>query len=114
MVDDPAHYRWSSYRSNGLGQPEPRLTPHPLYSALGRRDSERQAAYRQLFRTELDRAALDDIRLAINQNQAMGSERFHAKIEAMTGIRRQAKPRGRPRLQAVAAQAGEGQALLKL
>jgi hypothetical protein len=20
MTDDPAHYRWSSYRSNGLGQ----------------------------------------------------------------------------------------------
>jgi len=29
-VDDPAHYRWSSYRHNALGQPDPRITPHPL------------------------------------------------------------------------------------
>ena len=34
MVEDPAHYRWSSYRSNGLGQPDSRLTPHSLYLAL--------------------------------------------------------------------------------
>ena len=35
MVDDPAHYRWTSYRANALGQADARLTPHPLYMALG-------------------------------------------------------------------------------
>ena len=35
MVDDPAHYRWTSYRTNGLGQPSAILTPHPLYLSLG-------------------------------------------------------------------------------
>ena len=60
MVDDPAHYRWSSYRSNGLGQAGSRLSPHDLYLALGRTDKERQANYRALFRTELDRAAPAD------------------------------------------------------
>jgi putative transposase len=35
MVDDPAHYRWSSYRTNGLGQSDSLLTPHALYSSLG-------------------------------------------------------------------------------
>jgi putative transposase len=100
MVDDPAHYRWSSYRRNGLGQADSRLTSHPLYDGLGRDDKERQLNYRHLFRTELDRAALDDIRLAINQNQPMGNTRFLAKIEATTGIRREARPRGRPRLAA--------------
>lgn len=50
MVEDPAHYRWSSYRANGLGQPNARLTPHSLYQALGRTSPERQAAYRALFR----------------------------------------------------------------
>ncbi|MGH8621328.1 MAG: hypothetical protein ACRET3_04245 [Burkholderiales bacterium] len=98
MVDDPAHYRWSSYRSNGLGQPDPRLTPHPLYLALGRNDKERQAAYRALFLGHLDRTAIDDIRLALNQSQPVGNSRFHAQIEQMTGIRREAKPRGRPRI----------------
>ena len=101
MVDDPAHYRWTSYRANGLGQPDARLTAHPLYRALGRDDKERQAAYRALFRAHLDRAAIDDIRLALNQGQPVGNARFYAKVQQMTGVRREVKPRGRPRLDAV-------------
>ena len=97
MVEDPAHYRWTSYRANGLGQPDARLTPHELYQALGRGDKERQANYRRLFRAQLDWAAIDDIRLALNQSQPLGNARFYAKIEQMTGHRREARPRGRPR-----------------
>lgn len=98
MVEDPAHYRWSSYRANGLGQPDARLTPHELYYALGSTGQERQTGYRALFRAHLDRDAIDDIRLALNQNQPLGNELFYAKIEHMTGMRRETKPRGRPRL----------------
>ena len=63
MVDDPAHYRWSSYRANGLGQADTLLTPHALYRSLGDSDKERRSAYRALFRAQLDRAVIDDIRL---------------------------------------------------
>ena len=98
MVEDPAHYRWTSYRSNGLGQLDARLTPHPVYLALGRDDKTRHAAYRDLFRTQLDRAAIDDIRLALNQSQPLGNTKFLARIEKVTGIRREARPRGRPRV----------------
>jgi len=35
MVDDPADYRWSSYRSNGFGQADPLLTLHVLFADLG-------------------------------------------------------------------------------
>jgi len=97
MVEDPAHYRWTSYRANALGQTDPRLTPHPLYLSLGRGDQNRQAAYRALFRTHLDREAIDDIRLALHQNQPLGNARFYDRIEKMTGARREARPRGRPR-----------------
>ena len=115
MVDDPAHYRWSSYRSNALGKTDPLLTPHTLYQSLGGDDKARQSAYRKLFRTELDREAIDDIRLAFNQNQPMGNERFYAKIEKMSGIRRQARPRGRPRVEPAAqSMAVEGQGELAL
>jgi putative transposase len=110
MVNDPAHYRWSSYRSNALGRADARLTPHALYEALGRSDNDRQAAYRALFRSQLDRAAIDDIRLALNQSQPLGDQRFYAKIEHVIGVRREAKPRGRPRLardEDVAAVAGQ-------
>ena len=30
MVDDPAHYRWTSYRHNALRQANSYLSPHPL------------------------------------------------------------------------------------
>jgi len=52
-----------------------------------------------LFRSHLDQAAIEDIRLALNQNQPLGNLRFLARIEKMTGIRREAQPRGRPRLE---------------
>jgi putative transposase len=98
MVDDPAHYRWSSYRANGLGQADSRLTPHPVYVALDASNKTRLAAYRALFRPQLDQAAIDDIRLALNQSQPLGNARFYAKIEKITGTRREAKLQGRPRL----------------
>ncbi|CAK0763256.1 transposase [Gammaproteobacteria bacterium] len=96
MVEDPAHYRWTSYRYNALGQANPYLTPHPLYVSLGEDDTTRHAAYRSLFRSELDNEAISDIRLAISQNQPLGNSRFYAKVEAMTGQCREPKPRGRP------------------
>lgn len=96
MVADPAHYRWSSYRANGLGQTDPLLTPHEVYAGLGREEGARRAAYRALFRAELDTEALADIRLALNQGQPLGNVRFLDEIERMTGRRRQARPRGRP------------------
>ena len=100
MVDDPAHYRWTSYRANALGQPDARLTPHSLYRALGSDDRERQVTYRALFRSHLDGPAIGDIRLALTQSQPVGNARFLAKIEQLTGVRREVKPRGRPRIHA--------------
>ena len=98
MVDDPAHYRWSSYRHNALGQPDPRITPHRLYALITSTDKARQTAYRALFRTALDDEAINDIRLALNQNQPLGNNRFHGQIEKKFGDRRETRPRGRPRL----------------
>jgi putative transposase len=62
MVGDPGQYRWSSYRANGLGQADARLTPHSLYLALAAHADERRVAYRALFRPHLDEEAASDIR----------------------------------------------------
>ncbi|MFM9886255.1 MAG: transposase [Burkholderiales bacterium] len=111
MVSDPAHYRWTSYRANALGVPDSLITAHALYLALGSGDKARQGAYRALFRSHLDKAEIDGIRLALNQNQPLGNARFYAKIERATGTRREARARGRPRLEdrpAIAPLPGQG------
>jgi putative transposase len=97
ICPDPAHYRWSSYRVNALGETTPLLTPHPLYATLGPDDSRRQAAYRELFNQVLSDKTITDIRLALNQTQPLGNSCFFDAIEQATGQRREAKPRGRPR-----------------
>jgi REP-associated tyrosine transposase len=40
MVEDPAHYRWTSYRANALGT-SPLLVPHSVYLSLGATDKAR-------------------------------------------------------------------------
>jgi putative transposase len=106
MVRDPAHYRWTSYRHNALGAADSHLAPHALYTGLGPSPKARQAAYRALFRKPLEPAVIDDLRLALNQNQPIGNSRFYARIEKLTGERREARPRGRPRLEETAGSTG--------
>jgi putative transposase len=102
MVADPAQYPWTSYRSNALGHTSTWLTPHPLYLALGQNAKARCENYRAIFQSHSDQAAIRDLRSSLQQNQPVGDSWFHAKIERITGIRREAKPRGRPRRNEVA------------
>lgn len=98
MVDHPAEYRWSSYRGNAQGADDALLTPHPVYLALGVDANSRQAAYRALFRCELEPGLLDQIRAATNGNFALGDERFAAQISAALGRRASPGQSGRPRV----------------
>lgn len=100
MVADPGAYRWSSYRANALGESNAMLSPHPLYLELGDSPERRQAAYREIFRAPLDEAPLRDLRMALNQDQPIGNDRFYAEIQAATGQRRELRKRGRPRKEA--------------
>jgi putative transposase len=95
MVTDPAHYRWSSYRHNGLGQADARLTPHPLYLGLDVEPASRCNAYRALFRPQLDADAASEVREALKLGMPLGSERFAEAICTRLGIRRNTGKRGR-------------------
>jgi putative transposase len=95
MVADPGQYRWSSYRASGLGQADSSLTPHPLYLALSGGTEQRQAAYRALFRPQLDDEAAGDIREALRLGMPLGGERFAEAICARLGVRRNSGKRGR-------------------
>lgn len=56
VVEWPGQYRWSSFRTNALGQDDALLTPHAHYCALGRDAESRQGAYRALFRDQASAA----------------------------------------------------------
>jgi len=114
MVNDPAHYRWSSYRANGLGQADSLLAPHDVYLGLGRSEAGRLAAYRALFCSELDADAIGDIRTALDQGQPLGNSRFLDSVERATGQRRAAKPRGRPRKRLAESDGAEEQLLIEI
>ena len=110
MVADPGAYPWSSYRQNGLGMPSEHLQAHPVYLAINQDPESRRAAYRALFRPDLDDEAADDIRLAIAQSQPLGEGRFVERLCAMTGVRRTQAKRGRPAGVAADADATDEQA----
>ncbi len=96
IVDHPGEYRWSSYRANAQGEHDALLKPHPLYNALGMDAAARQAAYRELFRYQLDPGLVDEIRRATNGNYALGNERFTAQISEALGRRATPGKSGRP------------------
>jgi putative transposase len=87
LVEHPAEYPWSSYRANAQGEVSPLLTHHPLYTALGSNEAARQAAYRELFRFQLDPGIVDEIRAATIGNYALGSSQFQAQVAAALGRR---------------------------
>jgi putative transposase len=97
LAPDPGAYRWSSYRGNALGQPDPLLTPHPLFLSLGRDAAARTGAYRALFSETLSEAALKKIRDATNRGWALGGEAFQERMSAAGGRRAMPLAKGRTR-----------------
>ncbi len=100
IVKHPDEYRWSSYQVNGQGKKSSLIRPHSLYRKLGRTDAERQMAYKELFRNELESEEIDKIRKATNENFALGNDRFTKEISEMLGRRVTPGKPGRPRKKA--------------
>lgn len=97
MVSHPRDYRWSSFAANAGLAFSPLLTPHGEYLALGRNESERGAAYRELFRWDLDTPQLDEIRSAVNGGFALGNDRFKTQVAELLKRRVERGAPGRPR-----------------
>lgn len=96
MVEHPAEYRWSSYRSNAQGEASKLLKTNDLYQRLGESSSQRQERYRELFRNQLDQGMIDQIRRATNGNFALGNDRFKSQVEESLGRRISPGKTGRP------------------
>ena len=96
MVEHPADYPWSSYRTNAQGEPNPLVTAHELYRRLDRSDEGRLAEYRQLFRAQISKGDIDSIRQSTHKAWALGGDRFRDKMERLSGRRAAPLPKGRP------------------
>ena len=83
MVDHPARYPWTSYLHNAMGAPSLMIRPHERYLALGRTGAARRQRYRALFQAGFPEAELMRIRRAIISGDALGSDDFVARIEAI-------------------------------
>ena len=66
------------------------------YERLGKTDGERQLAYRDLFRSELDSSELGEIRVTVNRGWPLGRERFKDEIERAFACAIRPPKRGRP------------------
>jgi putative transposase len=97
MVPEPAAYPWSSYRWHALGAPDPVVTDHALYLALGNTPQERQQAYQALCQGQISADLFQEIRATLQQGRVLGSERFKDSIEAALARRVRPGKAGRPR-----------------
>jgi putative transposase len=96
IVPHPADYPWSSYAHHFGAKPNPLITDHPLYWALGNTPFEREAAYKNLAEQVLTPEELRELRECTHKGWVLGSESFKMHLEKQ--LNRQVRPgkRGRP------------------
>lgn len=97
MVEHPAEYKWSSYRTNAQDESTELICPHTIYEQLGLDHQQRKSAYRELFRYQLEPKLVDEIRQATNGNYVLGDTRFAQQIADALGKRVLPGRAGRPR-----------------
>jgi len=100
MVAEAGGYRWSSHGCNADGHEDPLVSPHPSYLGLGIGPEERRECYRELLAFGLGSDELAAIRLYVQRQRALGSERFQAQIEQHLARRAGIGQPGRPRTRA--------------
>jgi putative transposase len=107
MVVYPGDYRWSSYRCHAHGAPDRLLSTHEQYERLVGTAEERQQAYRELFRNELDSSELGEIRDTVNRGWPLGGERFKDEIESALKYATRPPKRGRSARSVMPSERGE-------
>lgn len=96
MVARPDEHAWSSYGANAEGRPDPLLAPHPEYLGLGTDPASRASAYRALFDEALPDDLVEEIRIHLQQQKVLGTDRFRSWVEERTGRFATVRPAGRP------------------
>jgi putative transposase len=96
LVSEPKQHAWSSHRHFTGQTQDKRVTPHPMYWALGNTPFAREAAYTELVRAGLDVPSQRAITDATLHGWALGDAGFRAELQKRTSRRISPAPRGRP------------------
>lgn len=96
MTAEPLAYTWSSYAHHAGVRPDPLITDHALYWALGNTPFQREAAYIAMVEEGVSREELLRVNFSVLKGWPLGSEEFKADVQHKA--QRQVLParRGRP------------------
>ena len=98
IAASPWDHAWSSVHAHLGRRVDARLSPHPLYVALGRSQRARTDAYRDWLLQPVADDRIDAIRARLRSQRALGDQRFVAMVERTLGLPARHRPPGRPRL----------------
>ena len=101
MVNHPGEYQWSSYHANAQGKVDLLIEPHPLYLMLSDNLEQRYEVYRELFRDQIDKELMHEIRESLNHELVLGRSYFKDKIEKITKRQARLGQPGRPKIEEV-------------
>jgi putative transposase len=96
MVSAASEYPWSSYAHHVGMKPDPLITDHALYWALGNTPFHREVAYKDLLEQGLAAREISAVSESTIKGWALGSDRFKARLEKETNRRVSPAKRGRP------------------
>lgn len=96
LAVEPQEYRWSSYAHHAGMRPDPLVSDHSLFWALGNTPFQREAAYIALVEQGLGSDELEAINRAVLKGQPLGADTFKIELERKTKRRILPAKRGRP------------------
>lgn len=101
MVSAPCEYRWSSYAANADGVHDPLVVQHTAYRDLAAEPTRRLMHYREFVVQATSEGEIAAIRLHIQRQRALGSDRFQSQIERILQRRARIGKPGRPKAELV-------------
>lgn len=96
LVAQPGDYPWSSFSHHIGAKPDPVITDHMLYWALGNTPFDREAAYRELMELGLSAGEVAALNEATLKGWPLGSEKFKKALAKQVQRRVMPAKRGRP------------------
>jgi putative transposase len=85
------------YASNGYGEENQLIKPHPLYLAIHKDKEKRVNYYREGFRQVLDASLINDLRSTVQTGTPLGNNKFKEEVEELLGVKTGYAKRGRPK-----------------